>query len=97
MYLLHTPTLNELNSWVNRLPTLGNSGVSQLIAHSQEAVTRTVDSLYQQLLGRSADAGGEAAFSNSWATRRTTLDHLYSAVDDALSKLFDHIGIKSAG
>jgi hypothetical protein len=64
VYLLHTPTLDELNGWVSRLPSLGNSGVSQLIAHSQEALTRIVDNLYQQLLGRSADPGGEAAFVN---------------------------------
>ncbi len=54
----------ELNGWVGNLPGMGQGGVSEGILRSREALTRVVDSMYLQYLGRPADLLGETGFTN---------------------------------
>jgi hypothetical protein len=61
-YLHRAGTLAELDSWVSALPGLGKSGVASTIIHSAEADSRLVEGVYLKLLGRRADAGGEAGW-----------------------------------
>jgi parallel beta-helix repeat protein len=57
-FLGRSGQLSELTAWTTQIPIYGTTGVANAINTSQEGVTRTVNGLYQQLLGRQADAGG---------------------------------------
>jgi len=70
-FLGRTGSIGELDNWVAALPSIGIQGVAFEIAHSGEAYRRIVDELYQTLLGRPADALGEAQWVNSMETGDT--------------------------
>jgi hypothetical protein len=59
-FLGRNGAVNELNGWVNMLPTVGQTGVANEIIHSTEGLSRLVDSYYTKYLNRPADPGGES-------------------------------------
>jgi Domain of unknown function (DUF4214) len=67
-FLGRSGQLSELTAWTTQIPIYGTTGVANAINTSQEGITRTVRGLYQQLLGRQADAGG----LSFWVSRLQT-------------------------
>jgi hypothetical protein len=61
-YLQHTGTLSELDFWVSQLASAGTQTVINSIVRSPEGLTRLVDNLYSELLGRDADPSGQQSF-----------------------------------
>jgi hypothetical protein len=60
-YLKRTASDSELTMWANALASMGRTGVASGIIRSGEADMRLVEVLYRKILGREADASGEAA------------------------------------
>jgi len=58
-FLARSGSLSELDQWVSALAGMGQSGVTNAIIRSTEALKRVVDGFYFNYLGRPADAGGE--------------------------------------
>lgn len=61
-FLGRAGSLPELDAWAADLPSLGQEGIASKIVHAPEAEARQVDRLYMTVLGRAADAAGEAGF-----------------------------------
>jgi hypothetical protein len=63
--------LDELNQWVAQIATIGTTGVSNDLIHSEESYTRIVDGFYIRFLGRQADPSGETAWVNEFLAGAT--------------------------